>query len=165
MGANAVIPGQTILAIAAVIVAIAFFVTAFLGRWRYPLIGTALLVVSAIVVGAAIPWAVTTFQVRPNELTLESQYYQRNLDGTKAAYGIDKVEKENFQATTTAEAGQLRNDAESTAQLRIMDPAIIGPRCVSSSSTARTTSSPTRSTSTATRSTARRRTPSCRCAS
>lgn len=127
VGVNAVIPGQTILAIAAVIVAIAFFVTAIIGRWRYPLIATALLVVSAIVVGAAIPWAVTTFQVRPNQLALESQYYQRNIDSTKAAYGIDGVEKENFEATTTAQAGQLRNDAASTAQLRIMDPAIIGP--------------------------------------
>jgi uncharacterized membrane protein (UPF0182 family) len=127
VGVNAVIPGQTILAIAAVIVAVAFFVTAIIGRWRYPLIATALLVVSAIVVGAAIPWAVTTFQVRPNQLALESQYYQRNIDSTKAAYGIDGVEKENFEATTTAQAGQLRNDAASTAQLRIMDPAIIGP--------------------------------------
>ncbi|MCQ8205416.1 UPF0182 family protein, partial [Vibrio parahaemolyticus] len=36
-------------------------------------------------------------------------------------------EKENFQAETQAQAGQLRNDADSTAQLRIMDPAIIGP--------------------------------------
>ncbi|WP_396643792.1 UPF0182 family protein [Microbacterium sp.] len=127
VGVNAVIPGQTILAIAAVIVAVAFFVTAVIGRWRYPLIATALLVVSAVVVGAAIPWAVTTFQVRPNQLALESQYYQRNIDSTKAAYGIDDVEKENFEATTTAQAGQLRNDAASTAQLRIMDPAIIGP--------------------------------------
>jgi uncharacterized membrane protein (UPF0182 family) len=127
VGVNAVIPGQTILAIAAVIVAAAFFVTAFIGRWRYPLIATALLVVSAIVVGAAIPWAVTTFQVRPNQLALESQFYQRNIDSTKAAYGIDNVEKENFEAATTAEAGQLRNDAASTAQLRIMDPAIISP--------------------------------------
>ncbi len=127
VGVNAVIPGQTILAIAAVIVALAFFITAVIGRWRYPLIATALLVVSAIVVGAAIPWAVTTFQVRPNQLSLESQYYQRNLDSTKAAYGIDGVEKENFEAATTAEAGQLRNDAASTAQLRIMDPAIISP--------------------------------------
>lgn len=127
VGANAVIPGQTILAIVAVLVALLFFVTAVIGRWRYPLIATALLVVSAIVVGAAIPWAVNTFQVRPNELALESQFYQRNLDSTKAAYGIDDVEKENFEAATQAEAGQLRDDAASTAQLRIMDPAIIGP--------------------------------------
>ena len=127
VGVNAVIPGQTILAIAAVIVAVLFFVTAFIGRWRFPLIATALLIVSAVVVGAAVPWAVNTFQVRPNELNLESQYYQRNLDSTKTAYGIDNVEKQNFEASTQAQAGQLRNDAASTAQLRIMDPAIIAP--------------------------------------
>lgn len=126
-GVNAVIPGQTILAIIAVLVAILFFVTAVIGRWRYPLIATALLVVSAIVLGVGYPWVVTTFQVRPNQLALESEYYQRNIDMTQEAYGIDGMEKENFTAETTAEAGQLRADAATTAQIRIMDPAIIGP--------------------------------------
>ncbi|MGP3536132.1 UPF0182 family membrane protein [Microbacterium sp. RD1] len=126
-GVNAVIPGQTILAIIAVLVALLFFVTAVIGRWRYPLIATALLVVSAIVLGIGYPWVVTTFQVRPNTLQLESEYYQRNIDGTKDAYGIADLEKEDFTAETTAEAGQLRADAATTAQIRIMDPAIIGP--------------------------------------
>lgn len=124
---HATIPGQTILAIVAVIVAVLFFVTAFIGRWRFPLIGTALLVVSAIVLGIAYPWVVTTFQVRPNQLALESEFYQRNIDGTKVAYGIDGLEKSDFAAKTDAEAGQLRADAATTAQIRIMDPAIISP--------------------------------------
>jgi uncharacterized membrane protein (UPF0182 family) len=127
VGVQAVIPGQTILAIAAVLVAILFFVTAVIGRWRYPLIATALLVVSAIVLGVGYPWVVNTFQVRPNTLALESEYFQRNIDMTKDAYGIDGLEKENFTTETTAEAGQLREDAATTAQIRIMDPAIIGP--------------------------------------
>ena len=126
-GVNAIIPGQTILAIVAVVVAILFFVTAIIGRWRYPLIATALLIVSAIVVGVGYPWIVNTFQVRPNQLALESEYYQRNIDMTKAAYGIDGLEKNAFNAETEAEAGQLREDAETTAQIRIMDPAIISP--------------------------------------
>lgn len=126
-GVHATIPGQTILAIVAVLVAILFFVTAVIGRWRYPLIATALLVVSAIVLGIGYPWVVNTFQVRPNQLALESEYYQRNIDMTKEAYGIEGLEKENFQAVTDAEAGQLRADAATTAQIRIMDPAIIGP--------------------------------------
>ncbi len=58
---------------------------------------------------------------------LESQYYQRNIDSTKAAYGIDNVEKENFERRRRRRRAQLRNDAASTAQLRIMDPAIISP--------------------------------------
>ncbi|MBN9169404.1 MAG: UPF0182 family protein, partial [Microbacterium sp.] len=124
---NAVIPGQMILAIIAVIVAILFFVTAAIGRWRYPLIATALLVVSAIVVGVAYPWVVNVVQVKPNQLSLEKTYYQRNIDATKAAYGIDGMDSSDFKASTTAAAGQLRSDADTTAQIRIMDPAIISP--------------------------------------
>ena len=126
-GVNAIIPGQTILAIAAVIVAILFFVTAIIGRWRYPLIATALLVVSAIVLGIGYPWVVNTFQVQPNRFALEQEYYQRNVDMTHEAYGVDGLEKQDFQAATDAEAGQLREDAATTAQIRIMDPAIISP--------------------------------------
>ncbi len=124
---NAVIPGQTILAIAAAIVAVLFFVTAIIGRWRFPLIGTGLLVVTSLVVGVAYPWFVNNVQVRPNQLTLESQYYERNIEGTKAAYGISGLEKTDFQAVTDVEPGQLRADADTTASIRIMDPAIIGP--------------------------------------
>ncbi|GAA1992376.1 UPF0182 family protein [Microbacterium pumilum] len=126
-GVNAIIPGQTILAIVAVVVAILFFVTAIIGRWRYPLIATGLLIVSAIVLGVGYPWVVNTFQVKPNQLALEGQFYQRNIDMTKEAYGIDGLDKIPFNATTNVEAGQLREDAATTAQIRIMDPAIISP--------------------------------------
>jgi len=124
---NAIIPGLTILAIAAAIVAVLFLVTAVIGRWRFPLIGTALLIVSSLVVGVAYPWFVTQFQVVPNQERYEAEYYQRNIDATKKAYGIDGLEKSDFQAATDAEPGQLREDADTTASIRIMDPAIISP--------------------------------------
>ncbi len=124
---NAVIPGLTIVSIAAVIVAILFFVTAIIGRWRFPLIGTALLIVSTLVVGIAYPWFVTQIQVIPNQDRYEATYYQRNIDATKAAYGIDGLQKSDFEAVTDAEPGQLRADADTTASIRIMDPAIISP--------------------------------------
>ena len=125
--ATAVIQGQSILAIVAVLVAVLFFVTAVIGRWRYPLIATGLLIVSSIVLGVGYPWVVNTFQVQPNQSTLERPYYQRNLDGTKKAFGIDGLEITQFSAQTTADAGQLREDAGTTTQIRIMDPAVIGP--------------------------------------
>lgn len=124
---NATIPGLTILSIVAVLVAILFFVTAIIGRWRYPLIATALLVVTSLVVGVAYPWIVNTVQVRPNQLALESTFYQRNIDATKAAFGIDGLDKTDYDAATNAEPGQLRADADTTASIRIMDPAIIQP--------------------------------------
>ncbi|KDA06591.1 membrane protein [Microbacterium sp. CH12i] len=126
-GVNAVIPGMAILAILAALVAILFFVTAIIGRWRFPLIATALLIVASLVVGLGYPWVVDTFQVAPNQNSYQAKYYQRNIDGTKEAYNIADLEVTPFKAVTDAAAGQLRADAETTASIRILDPSIIGP--------------------------------------
>lgn len=124
---NATIPGLTILSIVAAFVAVLFFVTAVIGRWRYPLIATALLVVTSLVVGVAYPWILNTVQVRPNQRTLEMPYFERNLDATKTAFNIEGLDTTSYDAKTDAEPGQLRSDAETTASIRIMDPAIIQP--------------------------------------
>ncbi len=126
-GVNATIPGLAILAIIAALVAILFFVTAVIGRWRFPLAATALLIVASLVVGVGFPWAVTTFQVRPNQNAYQAEFYQRNIDGTKEAYGVADLETTPFEAETDAEAGQLREDAETTASIRIVDPNVISP--------------------------------------
>jgi uncharacterized membrane protein (UPF0182 family) len=124
---NATIPGMAILAILAALVAILFFVTAIIGRWRFPLVATGLLIVASLVVGIGYPWVVTTFQVRPNQNSFQAEFYQRNIDGTKSAYDIADLEVTPFKAVTDAEAGQLREDAETTASIRILDPSIISP--------------------------------------
>ncbi|MDQ0725967.1 uncharacterized membrane protein (UPF0182 family) [Microbacterium sp. W4I20] len=126
-GVNATIPGLAIIAIIAAMVAILFFVTAVIGRWRFPLAATALLIVASLVVGVGYPWVVTTFQVKPNQNAYQAEYYQRNIDGTKEAYGVDNLESTTFEAETDAAAGQLREDAETTASIRIMDPKVIPP--------------------------------------
>src|SRR5690606_20345846 len=127
VAAHALIPGQTILSIVAVLVAVLFLVTAFIGKWRYPLVATGLLIVTSIVVTVALPWGVQTIQVTPNERALQSEYYQKTVDATRAAYGLDQIETTEYEAETTVEKGQLRGDADTTASLRLMDPSIIGP--------------------------------------
>lgn len=126
-GANAVIPGKQILAGIAIIVAILFLVTAFTGKWRLPVIGTTLLLVSSLVVGAGYPWMVQEFRVKPDEKSIENEYLARNIEATRHAYGIDNVEIERYEAVTDAEPGQLRGDAETTANIRIIDPEIVSP--------------------------------------
>lgn len=126
-GVQAEIPGKQILAGIAALVAILFIVTSITGKWRISVIGTALLLVSALVLGMGYPWAVQQFQVRPDEKTLESEYLARNISATRAAYGIDEVEVERYDAVTDAEPGALRNDAVTTANIRIMDPEVISP--------------------------------------
>ena len=122
---NAAIPGLQILGLISVVVALLFLVAAFIGKWRLPVIATGLMVVSSLVLGGLFPWAVQTFQVIPNERVLESPYIQRNLEATSKAYGIDNVERVEYNAVTDATPGAIREDAETTASIRILDPALV----------------------------------------
>jgi len=123
--ANATIPGRAILAGIAALVAILFIVTAVIKRWRLPIIGTALLLISGIVLGGIYPWIIQRFQVEPSSRSLEADYIDRSIEATRDAYGVDGVTELPYNATTDAEAGALRTDAETTANIRIIDPALV----------------------------------------
>jgi uncharacterized membrane protein (UPF0182 family) len=122
---NAVIPTKAILAAAALIVAILFVVASFIGRWRLPVIGTAMLLVVAVVAGGIYPWIVQRFQVTPTEQALESEYIQRNIQLTRSAYGLDTTEVMPYEATTETEQGALRQDTETTSNIRLLDPNVV----------------------------------------
>ncbi len=122
---NAGIPGKAILAGIAAFVAILFLVTAVLGRWRLPIIGTALLLVASLIVGTVYPALVERLSVVPNERSVQAEYIQRNIEATRTAYGLDDIEVVAYDAETTASQGALREDAETTANIRILDPALV----------------------------------------
>ncbi len=124
---NATIPGLQIMAGIAALVALLFLFAAFFGRWRLPILGTGILVVSSLVLGNLYPWAVQNFQVGPNERTLEAPYIQRNIEATIEAYGLSDIETIQYDAKTTASAGALRKDADTTANIRIIDPYLVSP--------------------------------------
>lgn len=125
--ANVLIPAQTILAIAAVVVAALFLLWIWRSDWRVPAIGAGLMIISTLVVGSAIPALIQQFRVQPNERALEQPYIQHNIEATRSAYGLDSVEEISYAASVNAEAGALREDTETTAQLRLMDPAVVSP--------------------------------------
>jgi len=122
---NAVIPTKAILAVAAVLVAILFIVAAVIGRWRLPVIGTAMLVITSILAGGVYPWVIQQFQVRPSEQTLEREFIERNIKNTRAAYGLDQIQVDRYEATNTATSGALAPDAQTTANIRLLDPNLI----------------------------------------
>ncbi|MEN8581834.1 UPF0182 family protein [Arthrobacter sp. KBS0703] len=122
---NAVIPTKAILAVAAVLVAILYIVAAVIGKWRLPVIGTAMLVITSILAGGVYPWVIQQFQVRPSEQTLEREFIERNIGMTRSAYGLDQVKVQRYNATTTTSAGALAPDAQTTANIRLLDPNLI----------------------------------------
>jgi uncharacterized protein len=124
---NATVTAKMILAIIAGICAFLFLANAVLRRWIVPTIGLVLLLLSAIVLGMVYPGAVQYFSVRPDEPLKERSYIQANIEATRFAYGVDKVEITNYSAKTTATAGQLRSDAEALPGIRLIDPNVVGP--------------------------------------
>jgi uncharacterized membrane protein (UPF0182 family) len=124
---NAVIPAKNILAIIALLVAAMFVFTAIRGTWRVPAIGVGLMVVGAIVIGGVYPAVIQRFQVNPNQQDAEAPFIERNIDATLDAYDLRDVQISSYDAETTAEPGALREDAETTASIRLLDPQEVSP--------------------------------------
>lgn len=122
---NATLPAHSILAAISIAVAALFLVAAFRGTWRLPTIGVVVTVVAALVIGGAYPALIEQFRVRPNARSLNAPYIQHNIDATLEAYGLDELDYQTYDATTSAQPGQLREDSESTSQIRLLDPQVI----------------------------------------
>jgi uncharacterized membrane protein (UPF0182 family) len=122
---NAVLPAKAILTGIAVVCALLFFANIVRRSWVLPAAGTALLVISSVLIAGLYPAAIQTFQVKPSESSKEADFIQRNIDATRAAYGLENVTVSDYQATLTASAGQLTKDAATIANIRLMDPNVI----------------------------------------
>ncbi len=122
---NAVLPAKAILAWIAAVCSLLFFANIIRRSWVLPSAGIALLVVSSVVISGLYPAAIQQFQVKPSESTKEAPFIQRNIEATRAAYGIDKVEISEYAATVDTAAGQLASDAETISNIRLMDPNVV----------------------------------------
>jgi uncharacterized membrane protein (UPF0182 family) len=124
---NAVMLGRSILAIISVICAALFFANIVRRTWLLPGVGVGALLISALLIGGIYPAIVQRFEVKPSEKEKEAPYIRKNIAATRAAYGIDDVDIKTYSAKTEATADQLRADSDTTASIRLLDPAIISP--------------------------------------
>ena len=122
---NAVLPAKAILSAIAVVCAILFFANIVRRSWLLPAAGTALLVVSSVLIAWIYPAAIQQFQVKPSESSKEAPFIQRNIDATRAAYDLNQVEMQDYNATLSTSAGQLAKDAATIANIRLMDPNVL----------------------------------------
>ena len=96
---NATLPAKAILSAIAVVCALLFFANIVRRSWLLPAAGTALLVVSSVLIAGIYPGAIQQFQVKPSESSKEAPYIQRNIDATRAAYDLNGVEMQDYNAT------------------------------------------------------------------
>ena len=124
---NAVLPAKAILAGIAIICSLLFFANIIRRSWVLPAAGVVLMAVSSVLIAGVYPAVIQTFQVKPSESSKEAPFIQKNIDATRAAYGVAAAKVVDYQATITTSVGQLANDASTISNIRLMDPSILSP--------------------------------------
>jgi uncharacterized membrane protein (UPF0182 family) len=122
---NAVLPSKNILMFIAVICALLFFANIMRRTWLLPGVGLALFAISAVLLGGVWPGLMQRFQVRPDEPDKESAYIGKNIQATRAAFGLEDTTVSEYDAQTKLSQTQLRTDAASLPGIRLVDPQLV----------------------------------------
>ena len=85
----------TVLAVAGAAVVL---INIFLRRFKYVLYTVAALVAVSVLLGGVAPYAVQKVRVEPNELNVEAPFIRNNIDLTRKAFNLDKIQLKSFQA-------------------------------------------------------------------
>ncbi len=119
---HAKLPAQWIL-LAVVLIVIGIILISILRRnVRWPLYGIGGWIVIAIIVGAIFPGLTQRFQVQPNELALETPYIEYNIQFTREAFALNRVEEQPFPAEETPSPQDIAQNEVTINNIRLWDP-------------------------------------------
>ena len=78
-------------------------------------------VVILIVAMVATPWLVQVFDVEPNELEREEPYLRHNIEFTRRAFGLDRMEERTYDVTERLPRAALARNHETIDNIRLWD--------------------------------------------
>src|SRR3954453_17741301 len=107
---KAELPALNLLIVISIAAALLFFSNRWLKGWVLPIIAVGLWSFVSVVIGGIYPTIVQKASVEPNELQKEGRYIQRNIDATRAAFGLDKVAVKDFDYKESLNAGSIRSN-------------------------------------------------------
>ena len=120
---HARMPALTILFFLSMAAALILLANVRLRGWSLPAVAVGLWLFVAIVIGVLYPTILQALKVSPNQDSLEAPYIQRNIEATRAAFGLDKVKYSNFAASPTITDSTIKADNATLNNIRLWDPA------------------------------------------
>ncbi len=114
---HASLPAITLLMWISLLAAALLIVNVRQRGWRLPIIAVGLWSLVAFVAGQLYPAAVQRFQVKPAESKREQPYLKRNIDATRTAMNLDKVEVQGFKAELPTAAAKTSPNVTSARLL------------------------------------------------
>ncbi len=119
---HARLPAQWILLVVVVILMGVILVSILRRNSRWPLYGIGGWIVAAIIVGGIFPGLVQRFQVEPSELVRESPYIEYNIQFTREAFALDRIEEQSFPAEDAPSRQDLAQNEVTINNIRLWDP-------------------------------------------
>jgi uncharacterized membrane protein (UPF0182 family) len=121
--AHILVPGLAMVAVSLLAAAAVSFVNAFVWRRIRPLVFS--LVVPALTYFVLTVTAnyVDNFVVKPNQLERQSPYIKHNIEGTRSAFALDRIQTRDFPTTSGVAAMNLKEPKNRTAleNIRLWD--------------------------------------------
>jgi uncharacterized protein len=93
--------------------------------WTLPAVAVGLWLVTSIVLGGLWPAAVQRFSVEPDEIDKELPFVGRNIEFTRAAYGLDVIESRRYAADESLTAGDVAANDPTISNVRLWDPNVL----------------------------------------
>jgi uncharacterized protein len=122
---HAQLPALSLLAIISVISAGLFLVNIRFRRVSLPLAAVGIWILTSVLAGGVWPLIVQNFSVKPQEAQREAPYIARNLEATRAAFGLSDVESQPFAASSALTADDLETNQNLLGNIRLWDPDVL----------------------------------------
>ena len=116
---NARLPALRVLAVVALAVSVLCLLQMRRPGLKYLLIGLGSLAAVHAVGMYAYPSFLQQFHVVPNELVAETPYIERNIRSTRHAYGLDRVEAQEFPVNEVLTADDLQKNDATVKNIRL----------------------------------------------
>ena len=122
---HAQLPALRLLMVISLISALLFVVNIWYRRLALPLAAVGIWVLTAVLAGGVWPWWVQRFSVAPQEPQREEPYIKRNIEATRAAFGLEDVTSLPFEASSSLPEGAVAGNEDTLQNVRLWDPDVL----------------------------------------
>ncbi len=118
---HALVPGYRIMMILVLIVALLLMIMPWLKKWKPVIYAAIAYVVVWVVMILILPGAMKQYIVKPNELEKEKPYIINNINLTRKAYGVDKIQEKPFPADQSITWSDIQSNRNTIENIRLWD--------------------------------------------
>ena len=118
---NARNPALLIMTIVAVAVAILILANVYFRQLRIVIGSVVLWIVLGLVLTTAWPALIQQFSVTPNEFVREAPYIERNIEFTRQAFALNRIEEDFYPAETEVGADLIQDNIQTVNNIRLWD--------------------------------------------